>query len=169
MKNRIGARLSGQIDPPGLARPNKVQAGLPHRLLPPEPLRYCCKPLLGRRACRAILSRYSLAAAKAVAATAGCTASQSVAVICKMPCAVAGAGCPKRAAMKSEKCEKWVFAIFQLEPAVAQSVPTKMGGGDFSKIFRGYMGGRGVKIDPKASQTDALGHFADKTYAKYLL
>jgi hypothetical protein len=156
MKNRIGARLSGQIDPPGLARPNEVQAGLPRRLFPPEPLRYCCKPLLGRRACRAILSRHSLAAAEAVAATAGRTVSQSVAAIWRKASAyaelrrgesaVAGAECPKRAALKSEKCEKWVFAIFQSEPAAIQAVPAKIEDGDFSdfsKIFRGYGGGRG--------------------------
>ena len=50
----------------------------------------------------------------------------------------------KRAVMKSEKCEKWVFVIFQSEPAVAQSVPTKMDEkdfSDFSKSFRGYTGG----------------------------
>ena len=49
-------------------------------------------------------------------------------------------GCPKLAAMKSVKTVKWVFAIFQLEPAAAQSVPTKMGGGDFTdfpQILRG--------------------------------
>src|SRR5271157_4080815 len=51
-------------------------------------------------------------------------------------------------AKKSEKCEKSVFAVFQLEPAAAQSLPTKMACGDFSdfsKIFRGYTGGRGSR------------------------
>jgi len=57
-----------------------------------------------------------------------------------------------RVAMKSEKSEKWFFAIFQLEPAAAQSLATKTGSGDFSdfsKNSRGYTGGErgiGVKI-----------------------
>jgi hypothetical protein len=72
--------------------------------------------------------------------------------------------------MKSEKCEKWFFAIFQLEPTAVQAVPAKIGGmqfSDFSKNSRGYMGG--AKIGPKASQTDAIGHSANKTYARCLL
>ena len=54
------------------------------------------------------------------------------------------AGWPKKAEMKSEKSEKWFFAIFHLEPAAAQSLPTKIGVGhfsDFSKNSRGYTGG----------------------------
>ena len=57
--------------------------------------------------------------------------------------------CPKMAAKKSVKSVKWVFAIFQLEPAAAQSVPTKMGGGDFTdfpQILRGLMGGGSQRI-----------------------
>jgi hypothetical protein len=51
-------------------------------------------------------------------------------------------------ANKSEKCEKSVFAIFQLELVVAQFVPTKIARGDFSdfsRISRGYTGGEGAK------------------------
>ena len=54
------------------------------------------------------------------------------------------AGWPKKATKKSEKSEKWFFAIFQLEPAAAQSLPTEIGCGDFSdfsKNSRGYTGG----------------------------
>jgi hypothetical protein len=54
------------------------------------------------------------------------------------------AGWPKKAEMKSEKSEKWFFAIFHLEPAAVQSLPTKIGVGhfsDFSKNSRGYTGG----------------------------
>jgi len=54
------------------------------------------------------------------------------------------AGGPKKAEMKSEKSEKWFFAIFHLEPAAVQSLPTKIGVGhfsDFSKNSRGYTGG----------------------------
>jgi hypothetical protein len=54
-----------------------------------------------------------------------------------------------RAEKKSEKSEKWFFAIFQLEPAADQLVPTKTRSGhfsDFSKNFRGYTGGRGQEI-----------------------
>ena len=45
---------------------------------------------------------------------------------------------------KSEKSEKSVFSISQLESAAAQFVPNKIEGwefSDFSKNFRGYMGG----------------------------
>jgi len=45
---------------------------------------------------------------------------------------------------KSEKSEKWFLAIFHLQPAAAQLVPTKTGSGhfsDFSKNSRGYTGG----------------------------
>jgi len=59
---------------------------------------------------------------------------------------VAVARWPKKDANKSEKCEKRIFAIFQLEPAASQFFPTKTGRGDFSdfsKNFRGCMGGRG--------------------------
>jgi len=51
-----------------------------------------------------------------------------------------------RALEKTEKSEKWFFGLFQLEPAAAQSLPTKIGCGDFSgfsKNFRGCMGGGG--------------------------
>ena len=54
------------------------------------------------------------------------------------------AGWPKRAAQKSEKSEKWFLAVFQLQHAAAQLVPTKNSSGhfsDFSKNFRGYTGG----------------------------
>jgi hypothetical protein len=58
------------------------------------------------------------------------------------------AGCAKRAAQKSVKTVKWLFAIFQLEPAAAQSVPTKMGREDFTAfalILRLGMGGEGSR------------------------
>jgi hypothetical protein len=94
------------------------------------------------------------------------TASQSVAVMFGKASAFAGlppapgplrtrrrdkaadavAGWPKKATKKSEKSEKWFFAIFQLEPAAAQSLPTEIGCGDFSDFSensRGYTGGEG--------------------------
>jgi hypothetical protein len=49
---------------------------------------------------------------------------------------------------KCEKSGKPIFAVFQLEPAIAQAVPTKTRVGhfsDFSKNSRGYTGGRGSK------------------------
>jgi len=55
-------------------------------------------------------------------------------------------GWPKNGAKESEKSEKWFFAIFQLQPAAAQALPTKIGCGDFSdfsKNSRGYTGGEG--------------------------
>ena len=56
-------------------------------------------------------------------------------------------GASASALTKSEKCEKSeksVFQISQLETAVAQFVPNKIGGwvfSDFPKNFRGYMWG----------------------------
>jgi hypothetical protein len=55
----------------------------------------------------------------------------------------------KTATKKTErtvKAVKWIFAVFQSEPAAAQSVPTKTGRGDFTAfalILRMGMGGRG--------------------------
>jgi hypothetical protein len=60
--------------------------------------------------------------------------------------AVAVAGWPKRAVMKAVKTVKSVLAVFHLEAAAAQSVPTKIGRGDFTAfalILRLGMGGRG--------------------------
>jgi hypothetical protein len=50
---------------------------------------------------------------------------------------------PDRDGKKSEKYENWYFAIFALESAVVQPLPTKTGRADFSdfsKNFRGCMG-----------------------------
>src|SRR5271157_4378876 len=72
----------------------------------------------------------------------------AVAEVRRRKSAVAGAGWPKRAVMKSVKSVKWFFAIFQLQPAAAQAVPTKMRAGDFTdfpQILRGCMGGRGSR------------------------
>jgi hypothetical protein len=52
----------------------------------------------------------------------------------------------KQKNVKCEKYEKPVLPTFQLEPALAQFVPTKSRRwrfSDFSKIFRGYGGGAG--------------------------
>jgi hypothetical protein len=63
---------------------------------------------------------------------------------------------PKRTVMKSVKTVKSVFVVFQLETAVVQSVPTKIGRGDFTAfalILRMGMGGRGsVFADAAARQ-----------------
>jgi hypothetical protein len=56
---------------------------------------------------------------------------------------------------KCEKSEKSIFAVFQLEPAIAQAVPTKTRVGhfsDFSKNFRGYTGGAAVAAAALARQ-----------------
>ena len=65
----------------------------------------------------------------------------AIAVSAAADAAKVEAGWPKKAEIKSEK---WFFAIFHLEPAAVQSLPTKIGGrhfSDFSRNFRGYTGG----------------------------
>jgi hypothetical protein len=47
---------------------------------------------------------------------------------------------PEKGNKKSEKCEKSNFTIFRLEPAASQSVPSKMGGGDFSGFSKNFRG-----------------------------
>ena len=65
--------------------------------------------------------------------------------------AAAVAGPPKTAAKKTGrtvKAVKPVFPIFQLEPVAVQSVPTQIGGKDFTAfplILRMGMGGEGVR------------------------
>ncbi len=52
------------------------------------------------------------------------------------------------AVKKTEKTVTWIFAVFHLEAAAVQSVPTKMGRGDFTAfalILRLGMGGGGVE------------------------
>jgi hypothetical protein len=49
----------------------------------------------------------------------------------------------RKNAKKSEKCEKRNFVISQLEPAVVQFIPTKMGRGDFSDFSKNFQGGMG--------------------------
>jgi hypothetical protein len=69
-------------------------------------------------------------------------ASKPAAMATVQPCRAEAAAA--KVEKKSEKSEKWFFAIFQLQPAAAQVVPTKIGCGnfsDFSKNSRGYTGG----------------------------
>ena len=81
--------------------------------------------------------------------------------------AAAVAGPPKTAAKKTGrtvKAVKSVFPIFQLEPVAVQSVPTQIGGKDFTAfalILRMGMGGRGsgnphLNPNPSPSRRVAL-------------
>jgi hypothetical protein len=56
---------------------------------------------------------------------------------------------PQKSPKKVKDPKKWFFANFRLETVIAQFLPTTTGYGDFSdfsKNFRGCMGGGGPEI-----------------------
>ena len=106
----------------------------------------------GWRPAKHICAGYPLRRMKLCAATGQRPDLENRGGVRRASSAVAAAGTPKKAENKTGrtvKALKSVFAVFQLEPAAVQPVPTQIGEKDFTAfplILRMGMGGGGPEI-----------------------